>query len=187
VQVDHVTGEHPYKVAGGEFVVVDLLEPGVVLEGYEGLLRLTGKTLVQGDFLVYNLSVEGVETFFVGGVGSWVHNCFAADVARRALDHHSVDWHHIINGSRRTGNKWNSASYHGWGRIFKNMPPSKEQLKPVLQHVLETGTKTSRPGSSAFIVKGRYKGQLVEVRGWQNPTNMSDVRVSDAWVDIGVQ
>ena len=88
VQVDHVTGEHPYKVADGEFVAVDLLEPGVVLEGYEGLLKLTGKTLVQGDFLVYNLSVEGVETFFVGGVGSWVHNC--DDFV--TLYHGSRDW-----------------------------------------------------------------------------------------------
>ncbi len=44
VQVDHVTGEYPYKVSGGAFVAVDLLEPGDVLEGYEGLLRLTGKT-----------------------------------------------------------------------------------------------------------------------------------------------
>ena len=60
---------------GGDFVTVDLLKPGVVLEGYEGLLKLTGKTRVQSDFLVYNLSVEGVETFFVGDIGSWVHNC----------------------------------------------------------------------------------------------------------------
>jgi RHS repeat-associated protein len=70
-----VTEEHPFWVEGEGWIGVEDLLPGTALSTARGdavrvgSLRATGRSVN-----VYNLTVAGDHTYFVGRFGSWVHN-----------------------------------------------------------------------------------------------------------------
>ncbi|MBX7195152.1 MAG: HINT domain-containing protein [Sandaracinaceae bacterium] len=59
------------------------LRPGdEIFTSTGGWIRVHGNTWISREQLVYNLDVEGADTFFVGQSGAWVHNaCTAAQLA----------------------------------------------------------------------------------------------------------
>lgn len=71
-----VTPGHPFYVPERGFVSVEELQPGDGLVSLATQTRLWVKAIVleapQGT--THNLTVEAGHTFFVGGLGTWVHN-----------------------------------------------------------------------------------------------------------------
>ncbi|MGE6337596.1 polymorphic toxin-type HINT domain-containing protein [Acidovorax sp. NPDC077664] len=71
-----VTPGHPFYVPERGFVSVEELQPGDELVSLATQTRLPVKVIVleapQGT--THNLTVEAGHTFFVGGLGTWVHN-----------------------------------------------------------------------------------------------------------------
>jgi RHS repeat-associated protein len=71
-----VTPGHPFYVPERGFVSVEELQPGDELVSLATQTRLRVKAIVleapQGT--THNLTVEAGHTFFVGGLGTWVHN-----------------------------------------------------------------------------------------------------------------
>lgn len=88
------TLEHPFHVPGRGFVAAGELEPGMLVStasqwGHpelqtvsrdndtSGFLLVKSLTLEDSPSTVYNFSVEGTHTYFVGKTQAWVHNtCF---------------------------------------------------------------------------------------------------------------
>jgi RHS repeat-associated protein len=69
------TAEHPFWVAGRGWVEADKLATGdecLLISGATDTLRAV--TVVRGEFTVYNLSVDSVETYFVTDQAILVHN-----------------------------------------------------------------------------------------------------------------
>jgi len=50
------------------------LEPGDVLQTKEGTATLLAREKLEGEHPVYNITVAGTHTYFVGEGGLWVHN-----------------------------------------------------------------------------------------------------------------
>lgn len=50
------------------------LEPGDVLQTKEGTATLLSREKLEGEHPVYNITVAGTHTYFVGDGGLWVHN-----------------------------------------------------------------------------------------------------------------
>ncbi|TDM05382.1 MAG: hypothetical protein C4K60_11355 [Ideonella sp. MAG2] len=73
-----VTGNHPMWVVGKGWVEARDLIVGDELQSVDGkrsqFLSLTLKTYMD-EFVVYNLEVEGFNTYFVSAEFVWVHNC----------------------------------------------------------------------------------------------------------------
>jgi hypothetical protein len=70
------TAEHPFWVKGKGWVPLSELQAGDALEScynYEVLVKEI--KLFHGDGCVFNMEVEGFNTFFLADMGVWVHNC----------------------------------------------------------------------------------------------------------------
>lgn len=71
-----VTENHPfYERDRGWVQVGDLLPGDEVFTSRGGWARIGNSTWAEAPQLLYDLAVEGAETYFVGETGSWVHNC----------------------------------------------------------------------------------------------------------------
>jgi len=69
------TKEHRFAVQEGGFVAAGDLKPGIRLATQsQQLLEIFSIEQQAGRSKVYNLSVEGFHTYFVGEAGLWVHN-----------------------------------------------------------------------------------------------------------------
>ena len=71
-----VTPGHPFYVAGQGFVSVEDLQPGdeLVSLGSGKTLRVKSLVLEAPQGTTHNLTVDEGHTFFVGALGTWVHN-----------------------------------------------------------------------------------------------------------------
>src|SRR5258707_121789 len=71
-----VTPGHPFYVSGRGFVSVEELQVGdeLVSLATQTHLRMRALRLESRQGTTYNLTVETGHTFFVGGLGTWVHN-----------------------------------------------------------------------------------------------------------------
>jgi hypothetical protein len=70
-----VTGSHPfYDVRANGWKPVSWLEPGDELQSKVGTAILLAREKLEGEHQVYNITVAGTHTYFVGDVGLWVHN-----------------------------------------------------------------------------------------------------------------
>ncbi|WP_239384283.1 deaminase domain-containing protein [Delftia tsuruhatensis] len=71
-----VTPGHPFHVPGRGFVSVEELQVGdeLVSLDTQTRLRMRALRLESPQGTTYNLTVETGHTFFVGGLGTWVHN-----------------------------------------------------------------------------------------------------------------
>ncbi|WP_168210686.1 polymorphic toxin-type HINT domain-containing protein [Persicimonas caeni] len=71
-----VTDNHPFWVRNRGWTRVDELAPGdEVFTSAGGWLKVSGATWTTRTSTVYNFAVEEFRSYFVGGVGAWVHNC----------------------------------------------------------------------------------------------------------------
>ncbi|MCQ4087556.1 HINT domain-containing protein [Saccharibacillus sp. JS10] len=74
-QVIESTYNHPFWVVGKGWVFVKDLKTGDLLEQSDGKTLEVGTIEVQKrQTTVYNMTVEGFHTYFVSGLGIWVHN-----------------------------------------------------------------------------------------------------------------
>nr|WP_308240040.1 polymorphic toxin-type HINT domain-containing protein [Candidatus Accumulibacter contiguus] len=70
------TAEHPFWVKGKGWVPVSELQAGDALESYRNIeVFVHNVTPFNEKSCVYNLEVEGFNTFFLVPRGVWVHNC----------------------------------------------------------------------------------------------------------------
>ncbi|RKG65420.1 hypothetical protein D7V80_23335 [Corallococcus sp. CA054B] len=69
------TAEHPFWVQGRGWTEAQYLEAGDALVTADGTpVRVQGLSLSAEPETVYNLAVEQAHTYFVGTLGTWVHN-----------------------------------------------------------------------------------------------------------------
>jgi Pretoxin HINT domain len=69
------TAAHRFAVEGQGFVSADLLRPGDRLSTHDGRgAEVVSTTIRTDEVTVYNLTVDRLHTFFVGGAALWVHN-----------------------------------------------------------------------------------------------------------------
>ncbi|MEZ5032912.1 MAG: Hint domain-containing protein [Saprospiraceae bacterium] len=69
------TGSHPfYDVEANGWKPASWLEPGDVLQTKDGTATLLAREKLEGEHPVYNITVAGTHTYFVGEGGLWVHN-----------------------------------------------------------------------------------------------------------------
>ncbi|MCQ4087548.1 polymorphic toxin-type HINT domain-containing protein [Saccharibacillus sp. JS10] len=74
-QIIESTYNHPFWVVGKGWVFVKDLKTGDLLEQSDGKTLEVGNIEVQQrQTTVYNMTVEGFHTYFVSGLGIWVHN-----------------------------------------------------------------------------------------------------------------
>ncbi|MDO3413390.1 polymorphic toxin-type HINT domain-containing protein, partial [Saccharibacillus sp. CPCC 101409] len=83
-QVIESTYNHPFWVVGKGWVFVKDLKPGDLLEQSDGkTLEVGSIEIQQRQATVYNMTVDGFHTYFVSGLGIWVHNsnneCYLKD------------------------------------------------------------------------------------------------------------
>lgn len=70
------TAEHPFWVKGKGWTPAIELQKGDVLENSRGAETIVWEVEpTNRENTVYNLEVEGFNTYFVGESGLWVHNC----------------------------------------------------------------------------------------------------------------
>ncbi len=70
-----VTSEpHPFGTRRGWVAAAALQSGDAVFTSRGGWARVGGGTWIARDQLVWNLTVEGAATYFVGEAGAWVHN-----------------------------------------------------------------------------------------------------------------
>ncbi|QDH21613.1 polymorphic toxin-type HINT domain-containing protein [Saccharibacillus brassicae] len=82
-QVIESTYNHPFWVVGKGWVFVKDLKPGDLLEQSDGKTLEVGTIEIQQrQTTVYNMTVEGFHTYFVSGLGIWVHNDECSEAAR---------------------------------------------------------------------------------------------------------
>lgn len=69
------TAAHRFAVEGRGFVSADLLRPGDRLSTHDGRgAEVISIKVSTDEATVYNLTVDRLHTFFVGGAALWVHN-----------------------------------------------------------------------------------------------------------------
>lgn len=72
----NTTDEHPFHVFDlGEWIRADQLRVGDRLSTITGTCELVGAAYSTKRVPVYNLSIPGTPTYYVGEHGIWVHNC----------------------------------------------------------------------------------------------------------------
>jgi hypothetical protein len=94
-EVIETTDNHPFFVEGRGWTRVDELVPGdLVPSASNGLLVVTALEWTDRIEVVYNFGVDEFNTYFVGEIGAWVHNCAFAEAfedmsksARKSLQH----------------------------------------------------------------------------------------------------
>ena len=81
------TAVHRFAVEGQGFVGADQLRPGDRLSTHDGRgAELISTSVRAAEATVYNLSVDRLHTFFVGGAGLWVHNDKKSDPPNPDID-----------------------------------------------------------------------------------------------------
>lgn len=74
-KVISTTGEHPFWTPDKGWVEASYLQVGSLLQTEDGrIVDLDGIEKREGEFEVYNFSVEGFHTYFVSDLGVLVHN-----------------------------------------------------------------------------------------------------------------
>jgi hypothetical protein len=75
--VIYTTPEHPFWIVDKGWVLAGELQIGDVVKTIDGFVTVFELDDANwgGDINVYNLEVEGFNTYFVGEDGLWVHNC----------------------------------------------------------------------------------------------------------------
>lgn len=126
------TDEHPFWVEGSGWVRADSLVPGDVLRTTGSTATISAVGLPSGRTTVYNLSVEGYHTYFVGPDGVWVHNCGEISRASKNFDH-SYD-RHADEWAKRWGVKMD---HDEWLRILQEANRSSVESFMTLR-----GTRT---------------------------------------------
>jgi len=70
------TDEHPFHEAEtASWTRADQLRPGARLSGLRGCAEVVRVAYPQNQVPVYNLSIPGMPTYYIGNQGLWVHNC----------------------------------------------------------------------------------------------------------------
>jgi len=69
------TAEHPFYVMDKGWTPASELKDGDLLKTASGFVKLTGSTWIQGSIVTRNLNVDVFDTFYVGELQLWVHNC----------------------------------------------------------------------------------------------------------------
>jgi hypothetical protein len=88
-----VTDNHPLFTRSRSWVEAgDLLPGDEIFTSRGGWVRVGNATWIEGDRALYDLSVEGSHTYFVGDTGAWAHNCvsgysigFETEIAARGI------------------------------------------------------------------------------------------------------
>jgi hypothetical protein len=116
---------------------------------------------------VYNLSIPGSPTYYVGEHGVWVHNAGCSFKL-------GPDWFsHFGQGK------------HGFAKLFSGNPPTEAQLKAVIGDVWGNGStvaeKMTRDGLE-FWHESMYKGHLVTLKGFLDEAT-NTIRLNTGWVD----
>jgi len=158
------TDEHPFHVADtAKWTRADGLRIGDHLSTITGTAKLQGVLYTTERVPVYNLSIPGSPTYYVGEHGVWVHNS-------------PCDW-------------WNSADIahimkpkHAWGEIGV---ATFDQARPIIESVIQFGTETATRaarGGEGFVhvVEDFIKGEYVEVT--YRSVNGVITDVTNAWV-----
>ncbi|HEY0707780.1 MAG TPA: polymorphic toxin-type HINT domain-containing protein, partial [Polyangia bacterium] len=75
-EVLETTGNHPFYVAERGWIEARDLDPGRdhLLNDLGGSVDIVAADHIPGRVQVYNLEVAGLHTYFVGEIGTWVHN-----------------------------------------------------------------------------------------------------------------
>lgn len=169
-EVINTTDEHPFHVADtAEWTRADGLVVGDQLSTITGAALLKGVVFTTERVPVYNLSIPGTPTYYVGEHGVWVHNC---DLKLLDSAFAKADWNHILVGK------------HRWARIGVS---NSIQAKAVIEEVIKFGSKNldhaPRGGSGGSIyrfshlIRGEYVTVKVRAIGDQI------VNIANAWVD----
>ena len=88
-----VSYDHPFWVAGLGWVESAGLEVGDLLETAAGEPVVVASVQALGEVeTVFNLTVEGDHTFFVGDAGVWVHNTDPLSAACAKLSGEAAEW-----------------------------------------------------------------------------------------------
>ena len=96
---------HPMLLEDGTTQDAGGLEPGQWLGGIAGPVQVKSVALVDAQRMVYNLSVSGAHTFFVGEVGAWAHNCDWLDPSQIRFSQSSVNNAQVLTKSMKE-NGW---------------------------------------------------------------------------------
>tara|TARA_R110000868_G_scaffold241497_3_gene497022 strand:- start:833575 stop:834096 length:522 start_codon:yes stop_codon:yes gene_type:complete len=161
-----MTDEHPFHVADtAEWTRADGLVIGDHLSTISGTALLEGVVYTTERVPVYNLSIPGSPTYYVGEHGVWVHNSGPCKPSFRKL---KVDWDHIF--SRHTAN----------GDVFKMsgiksaFPKSwsertiKHAVKDAYKNGERVQTQVLPSGQQMIRLRGRAFGKEIEI--WYNQT-----------------
>jgi hypothetical protein len=79
------TAEHPFWAREGWTPAGELRPGDELFTSTGGWIRVHGNTWIAREQLVYNLDVDGADTFFVGESGAWVHNTCQLNARQRFL------------------------------------------------------------------------------------------------------
>ena len=100
------TVEHPFYVQDRGFVPAGLVALGNSIVTRAGpSLQVTAIEKHSSPHKVYNFSVEGFGTYFVGNAALWVHNtrCTAFGRAHQEADEIAANWRHLYPGAGKPG------------------------------------------------------------------------------------
>lgn len=145
----NTTDEHPFHVAeSGEWIRADLLQPGQALSAVKGQVTVESLAFTADRVPVYNLSVPGSPTYFVGESGLWVHNCEISSWARQ----HWHDQKQILYHWDKWGKKMGLTpdEYTESGLTFMRNNWSKAAPHPL-----------NRPNRMGLKYKDRTTGEFV--------------------------
>lgn len=99
------TGAHKfYSETRGGWAATNELEPGEVIRGRSGPMRVTRAGPLPGVDRVYNLTVEGVHVYYVSELGLLAHNNCLGNKLRKSGNYPDLgtDAHHIVAYSHRS-------------------------------------------------------------------------------------
>lgn len=103
------------------------LEPGDVLQTKEGTATLLAREKLEGEHPVYNITVAGTHTYFVGEGGLWVHNsCGKLDELVKKFNDHLYPSNKLAEISEWWAKGWPTngnylESFFGRGRFFERL------------------------------------------------------------------
>lgn len=199
------TGSHPfYNAISNEWKPVAWLQPGDILTTKDGTDLLLSKEKLEGVHQVYNITVAGTHTYFVGDGGLWVHNSCGTIAALDALATKFLN--NFSNATKKAEiDKWwalgfpkffqrgtfferlmaKSGRYSGWTITPHNWPVIDfQKIIGGKMKVVSMKTTITTEVSSWISTNADHLGKLnnMQVRWAQNAGNLLEIRALHIYV-----
>jgi hypothetical protein len=142
-EILEATHEHPFFI-GGKWLKVDELKVGDLLTLYDGTTQAISKIeLVEGDFKVYNFTVDEFHTYYVSKYNVLVHNGNPCSVSygKNVLDKFKKHSAEMIAAARKNG-------------ITLPKSPSKAATQEAFKDYIQKVVKEGESYVSSYMTQG---------------------------------